>query len=220
MSYYPVMLQLDGQRCVVVGGGAVAAGKVDGLLAAGARVTVIAPDLVPPLQQCVVEGQVDHLARGYWPGDLAGASLVVAATDDRQVNARVADDARRLGLLFNAVDDVDHCNFIAPSVLRRGDLTIAISTSGRAPALAVRLKEQLDPLVGEEHARFLQLAADLRQPLAARQPDFARRKALWYRLVDSDVLDLLRRGDEAGARRRIAEITGITLPATTSVVAP
>ncbi len=210
MSYYPAMLDLGGRRCVVVGGGAVAAGKVEGLLEAGARVAVVAPELAPLLRRRAADGCIDHVPRDYAPGDLAGACLAIGATDDRAVNARVADDARALGLLFNAVDDLAHCNFIAPSVLRRGDLTIAISTSGQAPALAVRLKEQLDRLVGEEHARFLELAADLRQPLAAQQPDFERRRALWYELVDSDVLELLRQGDEAGARRRIAEITGVS----------
>jgi len=93
--------------------------------------------------------------------------------------------------------------------VRRGDLAVAISTSGKAPALAVRLRQQLEQTLGDEHARFLQLVGALRKPLAARYPDFETRKALWYQLVDSDVIDLLRRGDEHSAQQRVAEITGI-----------
>ncbi len=105
-----------------------------------------------------------------------------------------------------------HSSFIAAAVVRRGDLTVAISTGGKAPALAVRLRERLERELGAEHARFLELAGAVRAPLAARHPDFARRRELWYQLVDSDVLDLLRRGDEPAARRRFAEILGVEVP--------
>src|SRR4029079_3824981 len=101
------------------------------------------------------------------------------------------------------VDDTPHCNFIAPSILRQGDLTVAISTSGKAPDLAVRLKEQNAQPGGPQHARFLELAGSLRDRLAAQRPSFAERRALWYQLVDSDVIDLLKQGDEPAARARI-----------------
>ena len=109
----------------------------------------------------------------------------------------------------NVVDDPPHCSFIAPALLRRGDLTIAISTGGKAPAAAVRLRQQLERLIGSEYAHFLKLAGEIRAPLAARYPDFETRKELWYRLVDSDVLDLLRENHQDAARERIAEIMGI-----------
>jgi siroheme synthase-like protein len=207
--YYPVLLDLRGRSCIVIGGGTIATGKVEGLLAAGAGVTVIAPELSSALAALVEAGRVRHLARAYQPGDLAGAFLAVGATDDRAANAAVWEEAAARNLLFNAVDDVPHCNFIAPSVLRQGDLTVAISTGGRAPALAVRLKERLAPELGPEYARFLELAGELRAGLAAAVPDFEERKALWYQLVDSDVIALLRAGDEAGALNRIEEITGV-----------
>jgi siroheme synthase-like protein len=207
--YYPVLLDLHGRPCVVIGGGAIATGKVEGLLEAGARVTVIAPALSSRLSALAAAGQVLHLARAYCPGDLEGAFLTVAATDDRSANAAVWDEANARNLLINAVDDVPHCNFIAPSTLRQGDLIGAISTSGQAPALAVRLKERLAPELGPEYARFLELAGEVRAGLAAQVPDFERRKALWYALVDSDVLERLRQGDEAGARARIEAITGV-----------
>lgn len=209
--YYPVLLDLRGRPCVVIGGGTIATGKVDGLLEAGAMVTVIAPELTPKLAALAAAGRVRHLARPYQTGDLAGAFLAIGATDDRAANAAVWEEATARNLLFNAVDDVPHCNFIAPSILRQGDLTVSISTSGKAPALAVRLKERLAPELGPEYARFLELAGQLRDGLAAAVPDFEQRKALWYRLVDSDVLSLLRAGDEAGARARIEELTGVKI---------
>lgn len=209
MNYYPIFLNLQGRRCIVIGGGVIAEGKVRGLLEAEAAVIVIAPELTARLRAWVAEGRIGRLTRPYQSGDLAGAFLVISATDDREVNARVWAEATARNIPVNVVDDTPHCNFIAPSILRRGDLAVAISTSGKAPALAVRLREQLEHLVGDEHARFLELAGTLREPLAVRYPSFEQRKALWYRLVDSDVLALLKQGDQATARRRMAEIMGV-----------
>lgn len=209
MVYYPVFLDLTGRRAVVIGGGHIAEGKVRGLLEAGARVTLIAPEVTPIVAAWAGAGEIEHLARAYQPGDLAGAFIAISATDDRAVNAQVWQEANERNSLVNVVDDPPHCSFIAPSILRRGDLAVAISTSGKAPALAVRLREQIERLVGQEHADFLALAGALREPLAARFPDFAERKARWYRVVDSDALELLRRGDRAAALRRIHEILGL-----------
>lgn len=209
MAYYPVFLNLRGRRCVVIGGGRIAEGKVRGLLEAEAAVTVVAPALTPGLRSLVDGGQIACVPRAYQPGDLAEAFLVISATDDRATNEQVWDEATARNLPINVVDDTPHCTFIAPSILRRGDLTIAISTSGKAPALAVRLREELEQRIGDEHARFLELAGTLREPLAARYPDFETRRALWYQLVDSGVLELLRQGDEAAARHRMAEIMGV-----------
>lgn len=209
MTYYPIFLNLQNQPAVVIGGGPIAEGKVQGLLEAGAQVTLIAPKLTPALQALVAAARLTHLPRQYQAGDLAGAFIVIGATNDSAVNAEVWAEATERKQLVNVVDDVPHCNFIAPAILRRGDLTVAISTSGKAPTLAVRLREKLDQLIGEEYARFLELAGTLRAPLAARYPSFEQRKALWYQLVDSDVLDLLRAGDEAAARARIREIMGV-----------
>ncbi|MFQ5854327.1 MAG: bifunctional precorrin-2 dehydrogenase/sirohydrochlorin ferrochelatase [Anaerolineae bacterium] len=217
MRYYPVYLDLRGRRCIVIGGGSVAEGKVKGLLEADARVTVVSPQLTPQLKKLLDDGHIVHVARSYQPGDLAGVFLVISATDNRSVNEQVWQEATERNItsaglsagLVNVVDDPTHCTFIAPSIVRRGDLAIAISTCGKAPALAVRLRQQLERTIGHEHARFLELAGGLRAPIAARYPDFEQRKALWYQLVDSDVLDLLRQRDEVAARRRIVEITGI-----------
>lgn len=207
--YYPVFLDLEGRLCVVIGGGAIAEGKIAGLLEAGARLVVVAPALTPALAELDRKGRFERRDRTYRPGDLRDAFLAIAATDDRAVHQRVAAEAKQRNVLLNVVDDVPLCRFIAPSIARRGDLTVAVSTGGAAPVLAVRLRQQIEKLLKPEHARFLEIAAILRQPLARRYPDFAERRALWYRLVDSDVLERLGAGDEEGAWRTIAALSGV-----------
>ena len=207
-TYYPVYIELREQPCVVIGGGKIADGKVEGLLAAQANVTVISPDLTAHLRELVEEKKITYLARAYQPGDLTGAFMVICATDQAEINHQVWQEASANRQLVNVVDDTPRCNFIAPSILRKGDLTIAISTSGKAPALAVRLKERLQRELGPEYERFLELAGDLREPLARHIPDFETRKALWYELVDSEILDVLARGDESAARAIISRVVG------------
>jgi siroheme synthase-like protein len=193
---------------VVIGGGKIAESKVDGLLAAEAKVTLISPELTPHLGDLAVHSQITHISRVYRPGDLSGAFLVICATDQVEINHQVWQEATANHQLVNVVDDTPRCNFIAPSILRKGDLTIAISTSGKAPALAVRLKERLGQEIGPEYERFLELAGELREPLARHVPDFETRKALWYELVDSEILDVLADGDEAQAREIISRVVG------------
>ena len=207
-TYYPVYIQLREQPCVVVGGGKIAEGKVEGLLAAQANVTLISPDLTARLRDLLEEKQITYLGRAYQVGDLTGAFLVICATDQAEINHQVWQEASANRQLVNVVDDTPRCNFIAPSILRKGDLTIAISTSGKAPALAVRLKERLQRDLGPEYERFLELAGELREPLARHVPDFETRKALWYELVDSEILDVLARGDETLAREIISRVVG------------
>jgi precorrin-2 dehydrogenase len=207
-TYYPVYIELRGQSCVVIGGGKIAEGKVEGLLAAQANVTVISPDLTPHLRDLVNAKQISYLARTYQPGDLTSAFMVICATDQAEINHQVWQEATANRQLVNVVDDTPRCNFIAPSILRKGDLSIAISTSGKAPALAVRLKERLQRELGPEYERFLELAGELREPLARHVPDFETRKSLWYELVDSEILDVLALGDEASAREMISQIVG------------
>lgn len=207
-TYYPVYIQLRDQPCVMIGGGKIAEGKVEGLLAAQARVTVIAPNLTPHLQNLVDEKQITYFARTYQTGDLTAAFLVICATDQAEINHQVWQEATANRQLVNVVDDIPRCNFIAPSIVRKGDLTIAISTSGKAPALAVRLKERLQRELGPEYERFLELAGELREPLARHIPDFETRKALWYELVDSEILNVLAHGDEPAAREIISRVVG------------
>jgi precorrin-2 dehydrogenase / sirohydrochlorin ferrochelatase len=207
-TYYPVYIQLREQPCVVIGGGTIAEGKVKGLLDAQANVTVIAPTLTAHLHDLARQKQITYFARAYQPGDLTGAFMVICATDQAEINHQVWEEASTNRQLVNVVDDTPRCNFIAPSILRKGDLTIAISTSGKAPALAVRLKERFQRQIGPEYERFLEIAGELREPLARHIPDFETRKALWYELVDSDILNSLARGDEVSARETISQIVG------------
>lgn len=207
-TYYPVYIELREQPCVVVGGGKIAEGKVDGLLASQARVTLISPELTARLRDLAERKQITYLARTYQPGDLTGAFLVICATDNMDINHQVWREATANRQLVNVVDDTPRCNFIAPSILRKGDLTIAISTSGKAPALAVRLKERFQRELGPEYEQFLELAGELREPLARHIPDFETRKSLWYELVDSEILDVLARGDVSSARQIISRVVG------------
>lgn len=206
MQYYPVYLNLENRRCVVVGGDQHAEEKVKGLLDAGADVTVIAPELNDALEALVRAGQIKAVRRGYLSGDLEGGFLVISATMDSSINARVWNEASERNILINSMDDVPHCSFIAPSIVRQGDLIVSISTSGAAPALAVRLRQRLTEELGPEYGRFLELVWPLREELPRLYPAFQQRRAIWYQLVDSDIIHRLRRGDEAGAKARIDEI--------------
>jgi siroheme synthase-like protein len=208
-AYYPVFLDLAGRRAVVVGGGAAAEGRVERLLGCGAAVTVISPTLTAALARRAAACEVEHRPRRFRAGDLAGARLVVAERLPREDAAAVFAEAEERGVFACVEDDLEHLSFLHPSVVRRGDLTVAISTAGHAPALAVRLRQDLEARLGPEHARFLELAAAVRRPLAARVPDAAERRRRWYRLVDSDVLDLLAAGRDDDARRRVAELLGV-----------
>jgi len=209
MQHYPVFLDLTGRPCFVIGGCAMAEEKVKGLVAAGARVTVISPDMTPGLAELGIEEKVDFIARRYRRGDLRTAFLVVVVSQAPPIVQAVWEETRGRNILVNTLDNVPHCDFIAPAIVRRGDLTVAISTGGKAPVMAVRLRQKLEKELGPEHARFLELAGMLRAPLARLWPDFETRRALWYRLIDSDVIHLLRRGNESAALARIKEILGI-----------
>jgi precorrin-2 dehydrogenase / sirohydrochlorin ferrochelatase len=207
-NYYPIYMQLNEQPCVVIGGGKIAEGKVDGLLAANAKVKIISPELTPHLHDLVKQNHIEYTARHYQMGDLTGAFMVICATDQTEINHQVWQEASANGQLVNVVDDTPRCNFIAPAILRKGDLNIAISTGGKAPALAVRLKERLQKEIGPQYERFLELSGKLREPLARHIPDFETRKKLWYELVDSDILELLSQDNEPAAIDLISQVVG------------
>lgn len=204
--FYPVFLHLEDRPCLVIGGGSVAEQKVIGLLRAGARVTVVSPDPPPRVRELAAEGAVQIRRRGYEPGDLDGAFLVIVSVDDRAARHTVWQDAERQRVLINAVDDLPHCSFIAPATYQQGDLTVAVSTAGKSPALAVRVRNRIGALLGPEYGTFLTWLGDLRADVAARIPDTPARTALWYRIVDSDVIEFVRRGDLPGARRRLEQL--------------
>jgi uroporphyrin-III C-methyltransferase / precorrin-2 dehydrogenase / sirohydrochlorin ferrochelatase len=198
------LIKLDARLCIVVGGGAVAERKARALLAAAARVRVVAPTLTDGLSELAQTGAIEWLARAYCAGDLATTFLVIAATDDAQVNHAVAREANERGCLINVVDDPAYCNFITPAVVRRGDLTIAVCSGGEAPALAGHLRAQLEQQFGPEWAEYVARLAQVRQHIAARYPDVNLRRQVWQRLLEAD-LERLLTGDEASALARIEQ---------------
>lgn len=192
MKYYTIcLLGLASRQTIVVGGGKVAARKAEGLLAAGAAVKVISPDLTLGLQLLADSGDIAVLPRPYRDGDLEGAFLVIAATDDPAVNGSVWSEAERCGCLVNVVDDPLHSNFILPAVVQRDELSIAISTGGSSPALARRLRERIEMLIGPEYGVLAGLMAELRPELMSSFPAGEARLQAALRVVDSDILTII-----------------------------
>lgn len=203
MGYYPVYLNLTGRRCLVVGGGTIGQRKAEGLLAADADVTVVSPGLTPELRALHGAGRIRWIERAYRPGDLEGYELCMVATDDGAANAGVAREGRERGVWVNASDDPPNCDFILPSILRRGDLQIAVSTGGRSPALARKVREELEAHVGEEYAELAVLAGEVRDAERAEGRMFDTR--VWLAALTPSVRVLLRDGRRAEARARLIE---------------
>lgn len=206
MSCLPVSLRLEDRPVTVVGGGQVATSRVRALLECGARVRVISPSPSAGIRELAQAGTIVLEARPYQSGDLEGSDLVMSATDDSAVNHAVWEEASQKGIWVNVADDPAHCDFIMPSILRRGDLSIAVSTSGRSPALAVRLRQRLGRLIGPEYARLVEMLDEARETVRERVPDPAVRKRLLYRLVDSDLPVRVRYGNDAAIRLYIDTI--------------
>jgi siroheme synthase-like protein len=206
MAYYPVMFELRDRPVLVIGGGPVARRKVEGLLVAGARVTVVSPVLTPALATLAAEGQIGHEARRYAAGDVAGFALVFVATPDAALTARVAGEGRQHGVWVNAADDPEHCDFILPAVLRRGRLTVSVATDGASPALAAMIRDRLATVLGEEYGALTELVAEVRRELreASRSPD----GAVWQRALDAELCVLVAERRYEEARRWLNERLG------------
>ena len=202
-TYYPVFLDLADRPCVVVGGGPVAEGKVAGLLAAGARVTVVSPTVTAPLAGWAAEGRVTHRARAYRAEDLDGQQVAFVATDDAAVTRAVAADGRARGVWVNAADEPARCDFILPAVIRRGRLVVAVSTGGASPAAARAIREELEGYLTEDHAALVELAAEARDDLRRRRrsPDAAR----WRRALDGRLRRLIADRRYRQARTQLAQ---------------
>lgn len=206
MADYPICLNnMDCTMCIVVGGGDVAARKVQSLLEVGAKVRVISPQLEDGLQRLADQGFIEHVPRQYQEGDLDGCILVIAATDSRAVNRAVSQEAESLHCLVNVVDDAELSNCTVPAVMRRGPLTISISTGGQSPALAAHMRRDLEGLIGPEYATFTEILGELREHVAMLCPAESRR-AMWYLLIESDILRLVKDGHIQAARDRAREL--------------
>ena len=190
-TYTICLIGLQLRQAVVIGGGTVAARKVEGLLAADARVTVISPALVPEMKVLVDTGAVTYIQRSYRDGDLEGVFLVIAATDDLSVNQSVWAEANERGCLINVVDDPEHCTFILPAILKRGEMNVAVSTGGGSPALARRLRERLEDVVGTEYGTLTEIMAELRPEIIAGFPPGKERLQAALRIIDSNILHII-----------------------------
>jgi precorrin-2 dehydrogenase/sirohydrochlorin ferrochelatase len=183
-SYYPVFLNLQGKRCLVVGGGEIAGRKVQGLLEAGAVVVVVSPTLTPSLRTLAEQGVIQYAARPFKDDDVVGCALVIGATNQAAVNDAVCEAARRRDIWVNIVDVPDACDFIAPAIVRRGALQIAISTGGNSPTLAKRIRAQLEQTYGPEYAELLVWLGQERERIRQQVVNPAARKACYEQLVD------------------------------------
>lgn len=203
---FPVVLDLEARPCLVVGGGTVGARKIAGLREAGARVTVVSPALCAALLDVARQGGLRWWPREYADGDAAGFALVMAATGDAAANARVAADARARAIWVNCADDPERCDFILPSVLHRGALTVAISTGGASPILARMVREELDASLPGDYAALLDVVADARRAL--RERGIALDADRWRDALDGELRRLVAAGQPAEARQRLRERLG------------
>ena len=196
---YPIFLKLEGRLCAVVGGGSVAARKAEALLECGARLRVIAPEAAEEVEAWSVEGKVEWRRRAFQPGDLEGACLVVASSDDEEANRAVFDEARRLGVPCNVVDVPELCDFFVPSTVRRGDVKVSISTNGQSPALAAALRRKLEADLPADLAEWVEEAGRLREKVRQACPDDSRKRMqMMKELTRADeLLDALAREDQA-----------------------
>lgn len=213
--FYIACLKLSGRKCVVVGGGDIGLEKVEGLLACDGDVTLVASDAVGPLQSLASEGSIAWERRAYDPADLDGAFMVIAATNDSEVNIGIYEDAERRAMLVNVVDVPPLCNFILPAIIRTGPLAIAISTAGASPALAKRIRNEIADEYGEPYARLAILLNEVRGWAKGALPTYQDRKAFFESIVngDPDPVELLRQGDEAAVRDLIEAARRSATPA-------
>lgn len=195
MAYYPILLDLHGKTALVVGGGKVAQRKIETLLEYGGTIHLVARDLTARLKGFVEEGRVRHLGPEFFEEYLDGIFLVIAATDDPRLNRSISQKAQDRGMLINAVDQPADCNFIVPSVLRRGDLLVSVSTSGRSPAMAKKIREDLEQHFGDEFASFLVLMGRLRKEVLSRGFSGEENKRIFYEFVHSSIPEAIRKGE-------------------------
>ncbi len=208
MSYYPVNLDICGRKCLVVGGGSVATRKVKSLLDCGAQVTVVSPAINEALEKLDRESNLDLQRRSYQSTDLEGHFLVIGATDDMRLSRRISADAESRGMLCNIADVPDVCNFILPAVIRQGDLLLTVSTSGKSPAFSKHLRKQLETAYGAEYKLFLQLMGRIRKRLLAVEHAPEAHKHLFERLIDNNLVDLIRNNKIDTINKLLKQVLG------------
>ncbi|MFQ5354675.1 MAG: bifunctional precorrin-2 dehydrogenase/sirohydrochlorin ferrochelatase [Thermodesulfobacteriota bacterium] len=211
MGYYPLFLEIQDMPCIVVGGGAVALRKAQGLLKAGARVTVISPEVTENMEELVHNEKVALVRRPFEAGDLKGAGLVIAASSERAVNEEVSREARTGSVPVNVVDDPSGSAFIVPSTIRRGPLSVAISTAGKCPALSRRTRLELEKVIGPEYGPYLEIIGAIREKLLKSGVKGDKKDRIINELLDSEMLVCLRLRDVKGVERVLKDVAGETL---------
>jgi precorrin-2 dehydrogenase/sirohydrochlorin ferrochelatase len=208
MRYYPIHLDITNRNCLVVGGGSVGTRKVETLLSCGANVTVISPKVTAQLQQQAEAGSIMLKARPYRSADLEDMFLVIGATDDEALNRQISSDAENRNTLCNIADRPEKCNFILPSIVNRGDLVITVSTSGKSPALAKKMRKALESQFGDEYAQFLLLMGIIRKKLLRQSHQPEEHKPQFNKLIESGLIEMIRDGRKEDIDRLLCETLG------------
>ena len=203
-TFYPVFLNLTGRRCVIIGGGQIAEGKISKLLDSGAKIIVISPDATQGIRGFAERGQIELDLRKYQEGDLQGAFLAIAATNDRVVNQEIFEEAEKQGILLNAVDDMPRCSFIAPSVVEKGPVTVAISTGGASPALARKLREKMEVSSALDWADATSVLSKARQIIKDKQ--IAVDPQRWQCCMTDELLTMIQAGHENEALDQLMDL--------------
>ncbi len=209
MKFYPAYLDLRDRPCLVVGGGPVAERKALALLEAGADVTVVSPDLTSRLKELSLSGKLSHLQKTFDEQDFSGAFIVIAATGSPEVNLRIARACKNRQILVNVAAPPEESSFIVPSVVERGELLIAVSTSGASPALSKKIRQELESRYGDEFGLFLRIFAAVRKRILDEVADERTRRTIFQAIVDSDIIEMLREGKTREAEARMIEIAGL-----------
>jgi precorrin-2 dehydrogenase/sirohydrochlorin ferrochelatase len=208
VRYYPLFLDITDRRCVVIGGGDVAERKVARLLDFGASVVVVGKTLTPGLEAMKKAGRISHIDVDYDQALIDDAFLVIGATDQDDINAEISRDGKEKGILVNIVDDPDKCDFVLPSLIRQGDLLIAISTGGKSPALAKKLREDMEHLFGTEYQTLLEVMGQLREKLVVKGRSSDENRRVFEAVVHSDILKHIKDKSWDKVRRIIYDVTG------------
>jgi precorrin-2 dehydrogenase / sirohydrochlorin ferrochelatase len=208
MRYYPVNLDIRNRKCLVVGGGDVGTRKVMTLLDCGAKVVVVSPDVNEKIEELSNKGLIKLQRRGFKPTDLDKMFLVIGATDNPELNRQIHNEAEGLGMLCNIADRPEVCNFILPAIVNRGDLIIAISTSGKSPAFAKKMRKDLEKKFGTEYAEFLTLMGGIRNKLLSEDHEPEAHKHVFENLIKRDLITLIKHRDIAAINSLLFEILG------------
>ena len=213
MQFYPVNLNIHKRFCLIVGGGEVAARKIEQVLACEARVTVISPKACPRIRELAAEGRIEWHQRGYCPGDLRGAFLVFAATDKADVQQQVVSEAKERGILLNSADTPEACTFQVPATVRQGELLLAISTGGGSPAVAAWIRKRLEREFGPEYGILVRLFSLIRGAVVGDGRSSWSHQLLFEKILEMDVLSCISREDWPTLRERLAVILPVTINA-------